>query len=62
MNHTEAQAIVDDIKTLHAHCVSAAEIAGKLHLPERIIRHAIEHGRLPAQQPQCKPPTGRIEA
>lgn len=62
MTRTETQVIVDDIRTLHAHCVSVAEVARTLHLPERIIRHVIEHGVFPERQPQWTQQSINFEA
>ena len=42
---------MEDIQTLHQHCVSVADIASKLHFPESTVRHVIEHGTLPESEP-----------
>lgn len=49
---TQSQAIINDIITLHQVCVSVAEIAHRLHLPEPSVRHVIATGSLPESQPQ----------
>ncbi|MEQ9410939.1 MAG: hypothetical protein RIK87_24725 [Fuerstiella sp.] len=62
MRRDEAQPIVDDIRTLHELMTPADVIARKLHLPERLVRHVIQHGQIPPEQPQWKTSSGHIEA
>lgn len=53
--HHNAKTIVDDIVRLFRNGASVADIAKKLHLPERTVQHALDHGRLPEPQPQWLP-------
>ncbi|APZ94625.1 hypothetical protein [Fuerstiella marisgermanici] len=62
MKRTEAQAIVDDIETLHAVMTPDAVIARKLHLPLQTVQDVAETGRLPTQQPQRTQPSIDFEA
>ena len=56
MSGPQSQAVIDDIRTLHQHCVSVVAIARKLHLWESTVRHVIDDGTLPEQQPTWKQP------
>jgi len=49
-----SQAIVDDIRGLYQLLTPVNVIARTLHLSEHIVRHAIEFGRLPEEQPNWK--------
>ena len=50
-----SQTVIDDIVTLHQHCIPVADIARKLHLPESTVVYVIEHGELPEPQPAWQP-------
>ncbi|MEZ6129903.1 MAG: hypothetical protein R3C59_14565 [Planctomycetaceae bacterium] len=44
--------IIDDIVALWQVATPVEDIARKLHLPIRSVRHALEFGRLPEPQPR----------
>jgi hypothetical protein len=62
MNTQQAQAIIDDISRLYELATPLDVIARSLHLPLRLVRHVIQHGQFPAEQPQWKQSPSNMEA
>ncbi|MGB4709685.1 MAG: hypothetical protein WBH28_14545 [Fuerstiella sp.] len=62
MDTQQAQGIIDDIRRLHEVATPISVIAQKLHLPVRLIQHVVQHGHIPAEQPQWKHTSDHIEA
>ena len=51
MSNTDAQTIIDDIRRLWELATPLLDIASGLHLPDSLIRHVLQHGTLPEDQP-----------
>jgi len=50
MNRTDAQTIIEDIRRLWELATPLLDIASGLHLPARLVRHVLQHGKLPEDQ------------
>ncbi|GEM_PF-2479911 len=52
MNRTDAQTIIEDIRRLWELATPLLDIASGLHLPDKLVRHVLQHGKLPEDQPR----------
>ena len=55
MDTPHSRDVVDDIRRLYGQITPIEDIARRLDLSESIVRHAIEHGRLPSAEPHWEP-------